>query len=560
MPEDPTILNNTSIRLFEHEVYMLDAEGFIRSWNSSVEQSPDFSPEIFLGKHFSIFYLPEDLEVARPSKNLRAAALKGYMEEEGWRQVNGKRFWATASLTALYDNVGNLNGYVKVIRDKSQEKAGADLVSHRAFYDVLTDLPNRTLLEDRLNFLINRAKRNSEKLGVLFLDLDYFKHINDALGHKAGDVVLKEIAKRLIESVREVDIVARFGGDEFMVLLSDVHSTDDCIVVAEKIINNLKQPLPIGRHKAYLSASMGISMYPYDGSDAETLLRNADVALSKIKESGKSNYGFYSQTMSIKLSQKISLENDLREALLKDELVLYFQPIVDAVSNKVIAAEALVRWNHPELGFLMPNDFLPIVELSEVFLDFNEWAIRTACLQNKKWQDQGMASVRVAVNISARQFTQPRFVERVQKALADSGLEAGYLELEITETAAMQNIEQNFEKLQQLKALGVHITIDDFGIGHSSLSYLKNFPIDTIKIDKSFIQEAVSHPGDLAIVKAILTLAEGLRLAVVAEGVESEEQLHILLQLGCELFQGYLFGKAMPPETFFEKYRDQSLI
>ncbi len=560
MADEETLLKNISIRLSAHDVYMLDSKGYIKSWNSSVEQSPDFKPEIFLGKHVSIFYLPEDRETCSHEKNLKTAALKGYMEEEGYRTMYGQSFWASASLTALYDEIGNVTGYVKVISDRSQEKINNELFKNRAFYDPLTDLANRTLFEDRLNFLITRAKRTSEKLAILFLDLDYFKIINDSLGHKAGDQVLKEIAARLVASVSEEDIVARFGGDEFMILINEVNNSQDCAIVAEKVLSNLKEVLPIGSHKAYLSASMGIAIYPFDGSDADSLLRNADVALTKIKESGRNNYGFYSQTMSIKLSEKIGLESGLRDALLKKELELYFQPIVDGINQKVVAAEGLVRWSHPELGFLMPNDFLPILENSEVFMDFSDWAMREACIQNKKWQKAGMPPIRVAVNVSVKQFCHAQFVAKVREALFTSGLEAQYLELEITETAAMQNVDQNFEKLHELKKLGVHISIDDFGTGHSSLSYLKNFPIDTIKIDKSFVQESGAHPEDLAIIKAIITLAEGLKVAVVAEGVEREEQLHDLLKLNCQYFQGFLFGKAMPAETFFEKYRNNTLI
>ncbi len=556
----PPILKNSSIRLLDHNVYMLDSKGYIKSWNTSVEDSQGFRPEHFLGKYFSVFYPEEEREVFRPEKNLQAAALKGYIEEEGWRIQGTEKIWAVASITALYDEQGNLSGYVKIIRDKSEDKMHEEQIIRQAFYDSLTDLPNRTLFEDRLNFLIQRAKRKEEKLGLLFLDLDFFKNINDSLGHKIGDLVLKEVGKRLLESVRAVDTVARFGGDEFMVVLSDVHASEDCVLVAQKILASLKKVIKINSFNLYLTASMGIAMFPYDGVDADTLLKNADTALHKVKEAGRGDYGFYSQTMSLKLSQKINFESGMRDALQNNELVMHYQPIIDVETNTVIAAEALARWNHPQLGFLLPGEFLPVIEDSEVFFDFCDWALQTACVQNKEWQDKGMPSIRVAVNISVRQLVHSKFTEKIAKALESSGLDPKYLELEITETAAMQNIEHNFKVLQKLKDMGTHITIDDFGIGHSSLSYLKNFPIDTIKIDKSFIRESIDHKEDLAIIKAILTLAEGLKLKVVAEGVETKEQLEHMLALGCRNIQGFLFSIAVSPQIFFENHRNNFLL
>lgn len=561
MPENfPTIFKNASVRLRDHDVYMLDEKGYIKSWNASAEQSELFKPEQILGKHFSIFYLEDDLKTLKPDKNLQAAALKGYMEEEGWRLRQGQKIWAAASLTALYDDRGNLNGYVKIIRDKSADKVSDDNILHQAFYDHLTDLPNRTLLEDRLNFLILRAKRRAEKVGVLFLDLDFFKNINDSLGHKIGDLVLKEVAKRLQDSIRSGDTVARFGGDEFMVVLGEVQSSEDCILVAKKITNAIKEVFKIGSYNLYLTASIGIALYPFDGMDAETLLKNSDTSLHKVKESGRNNYGFYSQTMSVKLSKKLSFEASMREAIVNNELVMYYQPIVDVRNNSVIAAEALARWNHPQLGFLLPNEFIPVIEDSEVFFDFCDWSLRAACAQNKKWQEQGMPPIRVAVNISVRLLAHSQFLQKIDKVLAETGLSPEFLEVEITETVAMQNIEQNFKTLSQLKERGIKVTVDDFGIGHSSLSYLKTFPIDRIKIDKSFIRNSMNHNEDLAIIKAILTLAEGLNLDVVAEGIETEDQLSHLLLLGCSCLQGFLFSMALPEDTFFRNYKNNYLI
>ncbi|GAC1574562.1 MAG: hypothetical protein NVS3B9_6390 [Candidatus Doudnabacteria bacterium] len=322
----------------------------------------------------------------------------------------------------------------------------------------------------------------------------------------------------------------------------------------------MKEVFRIGNYSIYLTASVGIALYPFDGTDAETLIKNSDTALHRVKELGRNNYGFYSQTMSIKLSQKLSFESSMREALLNDELVMYFQPIVDVYCNTIIAAEALVRWNHPQLGFLLPGEFIPLIEDSEIFFDFCDWSLKAACAQNKKWQDQGMEPIRVAVNVSVRLLAHAQFLQKLENVLKETGLAHQYLEIEITETAAMKNIEQSFRTLTQLKNLGIKVTIDDFGMGHSSLSYLRNFPIDTIKIDKSFVKESMVHREDLAIIRAILTLAEGLDLDVVAEGVETEEQLTHLLALGCSNIQGFLFSLAIPGDTFFENYKNNFLI
>jgi diguanylate cyclase (GGDEF)-like protein/PAS domain S-box-containing protein len=560
MSEPLPILENYPIRLLNHDVYMLDDRGLIKSWNTNVEEADNFKADQILGQHLSIFYIEDDIENAKPGKQLEAASIKGYIEEEGWRVSQGKKIWAASSITALYDDQGKLSGYVKVIRDKLVDKIHENVLRHQAYYDNLTDLPNRTLLEERLDLLISRAKKKNEKIGVVFLDLDFFKNINDSLGHKIGDLVLKEVSIRLCRAIRTGAMVARFGGDEFMVLLSEVTDTDDCVLAVESIKKVLSKVFRINNYKLYLNASIGMALYPFDGSDAETLLKNADTALHRVKETGRNHYGFYSQTMSQRLSKKISFENSIREALKKDELVMYYQPIVNITDKSIVSAEALARWNHPELGFLMPNEFIPLIEDAEIFFDFCDWSLRTACAQNRAWQDQGMTPIRVAVNVSVRLLAHEKFIQKITRALEETGLEARYLEVEITETAAMQDIERSFKTLTQLKEMGIKVTIDDFGIGHSSLSYLKTFPIDAIKIDKSFIQESIHNKQDYAIIKAILTLAEGLNLGVVAEGVETQEHLEQMTSLSCPILQGFLFSRAIPSETFFANYRTNVFI
>lgn len=543
----------------DHAVYMLDRDGDIVSWNIGAEKIKGFRSEEVLGHNFEIFYTPEDRAAGKPKQQLRQAIALGRFEEEGWRLRKSGPFWANTTLTVLKDPEGNIQGFVKVIRDVSERKMAEETIRHQAFHDPLTGLANRALLEERLEQVIHHARMKKEKVGILFLDLDFFKNINDALGHKVGDAILKEVTQRLQNSIRDADIVARFGGDEFVVLLSNLENSDGCVRVAEGVINELRKVFKVDKYSLYLSVSIGISMYPDDADNVESLLKNADIAMYKVKESGRNGYDFYSHKMSAKLSQKISLENSLPAGLENNEFVLYYQPIIDVRNNSVVAAEALLRWNHPHLGFLMPNEFIPFVENTEAFFELGNWIIRSACEQNLSWQKLGF-KIKVAVNISVRQLSHANFVLAVKKIIAETGMQPELLELEITESATITNIETNVKIIKELKAMGLHITIDDFGVGHSSLSYLKDFPIDTIKIDQTFVHESLNNEQDRSIIKAILALSEGLKLDVIAEGVENSEQLHSLEQLNCHLIQGFFFSKAIPAEAFVEHYRNNYLI
>ena len=423
-------------------------------------------------------------------------------------------------------------------------------VEHLAYYDPLTDLPNRELFKDRLAQSLTVAQRNQQMLGTLFLALDRFKKINDTLGHAVGDRLLKEVAERLKNCVSEIDTIARFDGDEFALLLTQVTGTADLVEISRSINEALKPSFLLEGHDVYVTASIGISLFPYDGEDIETLLKNAGAALYRAKMQGGNNYQFYTCDMNDKALKRLALESSLRRAVEKEEFVLHYQPQIDIETRMVVGTEALLRWQHPELGLLPPLDFISLAEDTGLILPIGVWVLRTASAQTRAWQEAGFTGLRIAVNVSARQFQQPDLLETIVQALDTTGLDPTSLELELTESSIMQNANSVVETLTQLRQMGVRISIDDFGTGYSSLGYLKRLPIDTLKLDRSFVDEAISDPDNAALVMAIITLAHNLRLKVIAEGVETEEHLRFLRLLRCDEAQGFLFSKPMPANVF----------
>jgi diguanylate cyclase (GGDEF)-like protein/PAS domain S-box-containing protein len=432
--------------------------------------------------------------------------------------------------------------------DVTERKRAEEQIKALAYHDALTALPNRLLFTDRLQVAVAQAHRQGHRLAVLFLDLDRFKVVNDGLGHTVGDRLLCAVAERLLGCVREGDTVARLGGDEFTLLLPGLARAIDVTTVAEKILDALRQPFRMDERELYVSASMGVSVYPEDGADAETLVKNADTAMYRAKEQGRDNYQLFAPTMNASAVERLAVESELRKAIARQELVIYYQPMLDLSRGRVHAVEALLRWQHPERGLVAPGEFIPVAEATGLILPLSAWTLRTACAQARAWHSAGHPDLVVAVNLSARQFQQPELVNEVRRALAETGLPASCLDLEITETNAMQNAEATVHTLRELKALGVRITIDDFGIGYSSLSYLKRLPIDTLKIDQSFVRDITTDPDDAAIATAVIALAHTLKLRVVAEGVETEEQLVFLENHGCDLMQGYLFSRPLPAD------------
>ncbi|HVR71666.1 MAG TPA: EAL domain-containing protein [Vicinamibacteria bacterium] len=430
----------------------------------------------------------------------------------------------------------------------AEVRMAEEKIKDLAYHDTLTALPNRLVFTDRLALAVNQAQRQGSRLAVLFLDLDHFKVINDSLGHSLGDLLLQQVAARLTGCLRAGDTVARLGGDEFTLLLPGVQGPAESERVAGKVLDTLREPFRLEGRELFVTASMGISLYPDDGEDTDTLVRNADAAMYRAKEQGRDSHRLYAPPMNEMAGERLALESALRRALAGDELVLHYQPLVEIGTGRLHGVEALLRWRHPEKGLLWPSDFLALAESTGIILPIGPWVLRTACAQAQAWHAQDLRELRVAVNLSARQFQQPDLAEHVQRALRETGLPPPRLELEITETSAMQNTELTARTFRELKALGVRISIDDFGVGYSSLGTLKRLPIDTIKIDRSVIRDITTDPDDAAIVTAIIAMAHTLELKVVAEGVDTEEQLTFLRGHGCDLMQGHLFGPAAPAE------------
>jgi diguanylate cyclase (GGDEF)-like protein len=430
----------------------------------------------------------------------------------------------------------------------AEVRMAEEKIKDLAYHDTLTALPNRLVFTDRLALAVSQAQRQGSRLAVLFLDLDHFTVINDSLGHSLGDQLLQQVSGRLTGCLRAGDTVARLGGDEFTLLLPGVQGPAEAERVARKVLDTLREPYRLEGRELFVTASMGISLYPEDGEDADTLVRNADAAMYRAKEQGRDSHRLYAPPMNEMATERLAMESALRRALANEELVLHYQPLVEIGTGRLHGVEALLRWRHPEKGLLWPSDFLALAESTGLILAIGPWVLRTACAQARAWHAQDLRDLRVAVNLSARQFQQAELAEHVRRALRETGLPASCLELEITETNAMQNTEATVRTLAELKALGVRISIDDFGIGYSSLGTLKRLPLDTIKIDRSFIRDITTDPDDAAIVSAVIGMAHTLKLTVVAEGVDTEEQLTFLRGHGCDLMQGHLFGPAAPAE------------
>jgi diguanylate cyclase (GGDEF)-like protein len=422
-------------------------------------------------------------------------------------------------------------------------------VDHLSYHDVLTGLPNRTLFEDRIAQALLSAQRNEQMLAVMLLDLDRFQTTNDNLGPVVGDRVLCEVAERLSTCVRGGDSIARLGSDEFAILLTQMENAEDADRLHQKIVAALRQPFHCGAHELYITASKGISFYPLDGTDAHSLLKNAGAALCHAKEQGGDAYQVYMADMNAGSLKRLALENSMRRALERDEFILHYQPQANAGTQNITGVEALVRWQHPELGLISPAEFIPLAEETGLMVPLGEWVLRTACAQNKAWQQAGFPHLSMSVNLSLRQFRQTNLTGMVGQVLEETGLDPTYLELELTESSVMMNTESAVTTLRKLQALGIRIAIDDFGTGYSSLNYLKNLPIDTLKIDRSFVRDAATNPVDAAIVQAIITLAHSLNLKVKAEGIETQEQLDFLCLLRCDEIQGYLLSRPLPAEA-----------
>jgi diguanylate cyclase (GGDEF)-like protein len=473
------------------------------------------------------------------TRNLRPRA-----SFEAWREVTeGQAKPWTPEDIKLAQALG-IHLYMAVMQRRVEA-----MLQHQASHDRLTGLPNRMLFDERLSLALAHTHRYGEILAVVFLDLDNFKTINDTLGHAVGDRLLQIVAERLRGCLRPEDVLARWGGDEFTLLLFPIGNAEDTAKIATKILDTLNAPLKLEGQELHIKASLGIALAPYDGEDAETLLKNADAAMYRAKQQGRNNYQLYTSAIGTKAQERLVLENNLYKALERQEFRLHYQPQIDLRTGEIVGMEALIRWQNQELGFISPSLFIPLAEEMGLINAIGEWVLWTACAQNRTWQSLGLPAIRMAVNLSALQFQQKNLVNIIAQVLESTKLEARYLELEITESIAMHDIPVTISVLRTLRSMGIQIAVDDFGTGYSSLSSLKHFPLDKLKIDQSFVRELVTDSFDAAIVKALIALGHGLKLNVIAEGVETQEQLAFLRSVKCDGMQGYLLSRPLSAEN-----------
>jgi len=543
-------------------IYILDQDGHFTFINERIESLLGFSKEEIVGKHYSFLVHHDDMEQAKYVFNERRIGTRAAKnielrlkckDDDNTRHFNNRTLPIELSAMGMYvgkdDSKSNYTGTYGVARDVTERKIAEETINFQAYHDLLTKLPNRALLRDRLSLAINQAQRNDENIAVMFLDLDRFKNINDSLGHMIGDELLQQVSMRLKECIRAGDTLARFGGDEFTLMLPKLtDAREDASALAEKITNNLKKPFTIDGHELYVSVSIGIALYPQDGTHMDNLIKHADVAMYHVKGQGKNGYQFYSNEMNVPYIEKLSLDTGIHRALDKNEFKLVYQPQINLQSGEIVGVEALLRWEHPEHGIISPSEFIPFAEESGLIVDVGYWVLKTACAELSRWREAGLPEIRMSVNISARQLMEDDIVKNILSTLKDYNVPGHCIELEITENAIMDDMDSVIRKLQELSHHDITIAIDDFGTGYSSLSYLHKLPIHTLKIDRTFLKESHINKGDNTIINTIVAMAKGLNLNVIAEGVETQTQLDYLREIECSEAQGFLFGKPLPPD------------
>ncbi len=535
-------------------ILITSPEGAILRVNQAFSEITGYSAEEALGRTPRLLK-SEQHDAAFYQTMWEALDRTGSWQGEIWdRHRDGHVIPMWQSITAVLDAQGEVSHYIGIFFDITEQKRAAEHIDRLAHYDALTDLPNRLLFNERCTHALERARREGGKVALLFLDLDHFKHVNDSLGHPVGDALLQAVAQRLKQQLREEDTVARLGGDEFVVILEEVAAAADTEWVARKLLEAFTEVFPVRGHDLSLGISIGISMYPNDGEDVTSLVKNADIALYRAKEHGRGNFQFFEAYLTQVAAERLYIEGELRQAIRRDELAIHYQPQHTLDDGGLAGAEALLRWRHPELGQVPPDRFIPIAEDSGLIVPIGEWVLREACRQAKAWLDSGNPLERVAVNLSGVQIQRGDIVATVSRILAETGLPPERLELEITETYIMRQAERDIRVLEQLRDLGVKLAIDDFGTGQSSLGYLKRLPVDKLKIDRSFVMDIPQDADDAAITRAIVALGHSLRLKVLAEGVETPQQEAFLKELGCDAVQGYYYSKPVDVAAF-DAYR-----
>jgi len=550
-------------------IYTLDASGHFTYLNDSIESTLGYLPGELIGRDYTALITPDQADVALYHFNERRTGKRATRNFELLlrrkedllssltERTSDQRVVVELSAMGMYRptslGMGEFLGSYGVARDISARKQAEATIAFQAYHDLLTGLPNRSLFKDRLGQAMVYAKRHGQTMATLFLDMDHFKVVNDTLGHLVGDGLLQALAQRLRISLREGDTLSRIGGDEFMLLLPHIRSRDNAAYIAQKIITSLKQPFNIEGHELYVGMSIGIAIYPEDGDNIETLIKHADIAMYHAKDHGRNDYKFFTQDLHKSFTGRLAIENEMRHALEKKEFEVFYQPQVAVESQRIRGMEALIRWNHPTRGLVSPNEFIPIAEECGLIAPISEWVLSEAFLQAKRWRESASPPISVAINLSARQIEHPQFVDKFVHSLHKHKVSGQGIEIEITETTLMRDMDGAIDKLKKLAEMGVEISIDDFGTGYSSLSYLKKLPINTIKIDRSFINDLTDQTNnDSTIVAGITAMAKGLKLKVVAEGVETQDQLDYLQTLGCDTYQGFYFSRAVNAESATE--------
>lgn len=547
-------------------IYMLDSNYKYLFMNKKYLSQIGIAEDEYPGKSFCDFHSPKETEAF--TRRVNEIFRTGESVQNEYQSSKDNLFFLQ-TLSPIRDKYGRPEAVTVVSKDITEHKRTEEQVRFLAYFDSLTGLPNRFFFKELLEKALSQARHHKRVLAILFIDIDNFKRINDSLGHDIGDELLQAITARLLKSVRNSDCISRanentiintlsrLGGDEFIVLLSEISETKDSAVVSRRILSDISEPYMLKGHNVIITASIGISLYPLNGESPQSLLKHADLAMYHAKEMGKNNYQFYTESMKTVAFERLALEGELNKALENDEFSVYFQPTIDARSKKIIGTEALLRWRHPEKALISPSGFIPLAEETGQIISIDEWVLHAACAQNRAWQDSGFPPMAIAVNLSTTHFENRKLTSMVTKALQDAGMAPHYLELEITESKIMKNPVTAVMVLNELKAMGVRIAIDDFGTGHSSLNYLRQIPLDYVKIDRTFTMNIATSPHDIAIIKSIIALAHSLNFKVIAEGVETEEQRVFLCEQGCDELQGFLFSKPLPADKFTRLLTEQ---
>jgi len=528
-------------------VTVTDTSGKILYCNPAGAEMHGYFAEELMGKDIRIFALPEERE---PLSAQELNSLKRIKREKIHVRKDGRAFPVHIVSDIVTGSKGQITNVITTYEDLTERKKNEELLKQVANYDALTGLPNRVLFSDLLKRELARARRRGNLLAIMFIDLDRFKVINETTGYSTGDLLLHSVASRLKSITREGDIVGRLGGDEFAILIPDLVDAQDVSVIAEKIIKKLSRKYVLNDSELYITASIGIGIFPTNGQDKETLIKNAETAMYHAKEQGRNGFQFYNPSINANTLIKLSLESRLRKAIERDELLLHYQPQMDLYTGQIFGAEALLRWQNGDNGLISPKQFISLAEDTGLIIPIGEWVLYNSCKQNKFWQEAGLPPIRVSVNVSMNQFKQKSFIKMVTDVLDQTGLNPKYVELEFTENIIMHNTDFTSSVLKELKALGIYFAIDDFGTGYSSFNYLKLLPLDRLKIDQSFVRDLTNDPNDKAICKAIINMAHGLNLKVIAEGVETDSQLEYIRLFECDAAQGFLFSRPLPAEDF----------